>query len=99
MSRDYVDLKVDTDRHRNGAAVAKALRGDRQGGIPWIVVTDADGVELITGDGPNGNIGCPVTEAERAHFIEMVKVSSERITEAELKTLTDELAAFAATIR
>ncbi len=99
MSRDYVDLKIDTDRHLHGKEVAKSLRGDRGGGIPWMVITDSTGKELITGDGPGGNIGCPVSDAERAHFIEMVKASRTRITDAELQTLTEELAAFAKTIR
>lgn len=99
MSRDYVDLKVDTERHLNGEGVAKALRGERTGGIPWMVITDAAGKELAASDGPGGNIGCPVSDAERAHFIEMVKTSRTRITDEELKTLADELAAFAKTIQ
>ena len=99
MSRDYVDLKIDTDRHLNGEAVAKALRGEGTGGIPWMVITDAEGAELVNADGPGGNIGCPVSEAERTHFIHMVKTSRMRITDEELATLTEELAAFAKTIR
>lgn len=64
-----------------------------------MVITDAAGNELVTGDGPEGNIGCPVSEAERAHFIDIIKRSRVRITDEELKTLTAELAEFASTIR
>lgn len=99
MSRDYVDLKIDTERDLNGEAVAKALRGERTGGIPWMVITDSSGEELVTADGPGGNIGCPATEAEQAHLIEMVRTSRTRITDVELGTLAAELAAFAKSIR
>ena len=30
MGRDYIDVKIDTDRHLNGEAVAKRLRGERR---------------------------------------------------------------------
>ena len=99
MERDYLNLKIDTDRHLNGEAVAKALRGDRSGGIPWSVITDAKGAELVASDGPGGNIGCPVTEAERAHFMDMVRRTRVRITDEQLVTLEAELAAFAKSIR
>ena len=73
MGVDFVELKIDTERHLNGEAVARKLRGDRTGGIPWMVITDASGTELITSDDPkNGNAGCPVTESERAWFMEML---------------------------
>lgn len=99
MARDYVDLKVDTDRHLHGEAVAKRLRGERSGGIPWSVITDAEGAELVTSDGPGGNIGCPVSAEERAHFIDMVRRTRVRITDDELAVLESELAAFAKSIR
>ena len=28
-------------------------------GIPWMVILDTDGKELISSDGPKGNIGYP----------------------------------------
>ncbi len=98
LSKDYIDLKIDTERHLNGEAVAKRLRKERTGGIPWSVITDAEGAELVASDAPGGNIGCPVTEDERAYFIEMVKASRQRITDDELETLSSELAAFAKSI-
>ncbi len=50
---------------------------------------------MINSDGPGGNIGCPVSEDERAHFIEMIRASRQRITDEELDVLAKELAAFA----
>ena len=96
MSRDYVDLKIDTDRHKNGQAVADRLRGkERKGGIPWMVITDAAGQELVASDGPEGNIGCPMTEAERAWFGEMIRKTEQHMSKLELGTLEHELEVFA----
>ncbi len=58
------------------------------------MIVDADGKQLVTSDGPEGNIGCPVSAAERGHFIDMVKRTRTRITDEELATLEKELAAF-----
>lgn len=95
IGRHFVDLKIDTERHANGAKVAKALRGDRTGGIPWMVITDSAGKELVTSDGPGGNVGCPVTPDERKWFVEMVRRSAPGVTEKELAVLADQLAAYA----
>jgi hypothetical protein len=70
---DYIVIKIDTEMMTHGAETAQKLRGDRGGGIPWITILDGDGTELITSDGPNGNIGCPITEQERAFFITMIE--------------------------
>ena len=60
-----------------GAETGKKLRGDRSGGIPWITILDGDGTELVTSDGPNGNIGCPITEPERAYFVTMIEKTAQ----------------------
>ena len=43
MARDYTDLKIDTEGDLGGEAVAARLRGERKGGIPWMVITDSNG--------------------------------------------------------
>ena len=46
---DYVTLKIDTTAMQHGAEVAKRLRKSRtNGGIPWMVILDAEGEELIS---------------------------------------------------
>ncbi len=96
MSADYIDFKIDTDRDTNGAELADELRKGAKGGIPWIVITDAAGNGLITGDAPeSGNIGCPVTEPERAWFIEMLRQTRKRMTDEQLATVEAGLAAYA----
>ncbi len=95
MSRDYVIVKIDTERMTHGTAVAARLRHDRQGGIPWMVILDADGKELITSDGPQGNVGCPIRPEERAFFIEMLEKTSRKMGKDEMAVVKKSLAAYA----
>ena len=60
-----------------GEALMDELKKDRQGGLPWIVVLDGDGNELVSSVGPDGNIGCPATPQEIDHFVDMIKQSSD----------------------
>jgi hypothetical protein len=70
---DYIVLKIDVEQMQHGNDIAMKLRGDRKGGIPWITILDGEGVELVTSDGPKGNIGCPITEDECAYFVTMIE--------------------------
>lgn len=92
MGVDYVELKIDTDRDTNGAAVAKRLRKGEGGGIPWMVILDAKGEELVNADGPGGNVGCPVTPEERAWFLEMLRKSMQHMTEEQFQVVEKNLA-------
>ena len=95
LSRDYLDLKIDTERHLNGAEVASRLRQGEEGGIPWTVVTDSTGAALITSDGPEGNIGCPGSESETAWFMEMISKTARSLDEAAIAKLDALLEEFA----
>jgi len=99
MGRDYVTIKIDVDRNPNGDAVAKRLRGERRTGIPWMVILDADGTELVCSDAPTGNIGCPVEPEERAWFGEMLRRSTTRLGVDELAAIQAELEAYVKTLR
>ena len=70
---DYIVLKIDVEEMQHGDVIGKKLRGDRTGGIPWFTILDAEGAELVSSDGPNGNIGCPVSEDECAYFVSMIE--------------------------
>lgn len=98
MGRDYIDLKIDTDRHLNGKAVAERLRGDRTGGIPWMVITDELGTELITSDGPRGNCGCPVAPHEIEWFMTMIRRTARTLNAEQVATIEAELKTFAKSI-
>ena len=91
-------IKIDTDEMENGQLVADELGGGREG-LPWITILDDRGEELVNSTGPNGNVGCPVTEYERAYFIEMLQKTQRHNGAAEIKTLENSLEAYAATLQ
>ncbi len=77
-----------------GEDVFTELRKDRSGGLPWMVVLDGDGSEIVTSVGPQGNIGCPAETFEIEHFVDMIKQSSNA-SEAQLTAISDALKTYA----
>jgi len=94
LARDYIDLKIDTDRMTLGKEVAKRLRGTEKGGIPWMVILDGDGKALIDADGPDGNIGCPVQPGERTHFLKMITTTRNKLSTEDVAIISSELTKF-----
>ena len=94
LAKDFVDVKIDTDRMTGGQDVLK--RFTRQaGGIPWFVFLDGDGKPIITSDDPDGgNVGFPTTDPEIAHFTRMVQKVAKHISAAEIEMLEKSLVAF-----
>lgn len=84
-------VNIDIDRMTGGKEVARRLRGTDDGGIPWMVILDAQGVTLITSDGPNGNCGYPVLPQEVEHFIAMLKATATRMSADELAQIEQSL--------
>lgn len=95
LGRDYIDVKIDMDRHLNGKAVTDRLRGERDTGVPWTVITDEHGEELITSDGPQGNCGCPVEPQEVEWFLTMIRKTARTLTAEQLAVVEAELKDFA----
>ena len=96
MAKDYVDLAIDVDRMTHGKEINTRMQHGRKGGLPWLIILDADGKELATSNDAKGNnIGAPVQPEEIAHFIHMLEVSKQHMTAEELQTVHDELDAFA----
>jgi thioredoxin-related protein len=98
LQADIIDLKIDVDRMTNGKDVAKRLRKSEEGGIPWMVLLDAEGKAIATSDGPKGNIGYPAEPEEVSHFLGMLKKAGHRISADQIgqveKTLKDAAAKF-----
>jgi hypothetical protein len=94
-----VEIKIDTDRMKDGKTVADRLRRGRTGGIPWIVILDGSGKELVSSDGPSGNIGAPVKPLEVAWFMIMVDRSRQHMSEEQFHGLCRDLESYAETIR
>lgn len=82
----------------NGDKVLEELKGDRDGGMPWMVILDGEGNELITSNGPDGNVGCPVEPNEIKHFVDMIRKSSDA-TDEHLQKITDAMNANAEKIK
>lgn len=98
IGRDYIDLKIDTERFGGGQALLDRYC-PRPGGIPWIAVLDAQGTALATSDGPQGNIGYPVETAEIGHFLGLLKATGRTLTPADLATIEAALKANAERIK
>lgn len=84
---DYVTVKIDIQNMENGKEVAGRIRTMTEGGIPWMVILKSNGDELITSDGPNGNIGYPFQPEEIGHFMAMLKATSKRTTAEQMAAI------------
>lgn len=92
---DYVFLKIDVEAMENGKETAMKLRGGEAGGIPWCVILDGNGKELANSDGPDGNVGCPITPEECAYFVSMIEKTVQNSPDGRVKEITDALEMFA----
>jgi thiol-disulfide isomerase/thioredoxin len=91
LKRDYIIVKIDTARMTGGEALEEKLRKQEarnaSGGIPWMVVLDAEGQPLFTSDAAEGNIGCPVLDWETEHFLMMLDYTCQSLESDELARL------------
>ncbi|MEZ5963468.1 MAG: hypothetical protein R3F56_06445 [Planctomycetota bacterium] len=97
LAKDWVDVMIDTERMTHGQAIMDRLKGKRQGGLPWMIVLDADGKELITSNKEDGggNIGGPVQPEEIAHFIQMLRRTKQHMSDEDVATVEGELNEYA----
>ncbi len=94
LAKDFVTLRLDTDRMQNADAVLKRYN-QKSEGIPWFVFTDGDGKAIITSTDPdNGNIGFPASDSEIAHFKVMLEKVAKRMTREDIDMLVKSLVAF-----
>jgi len=95
LAKDFVDVKLDTDRMVDANDVLKRYQ-KVSGGIPWFVFVDpSTGEGIVTSTDPDrGNVGFPAQDFEIAHFKKMVEKVAQRITPAEIEMLGKSLVAF-----
>jgi thioredoxin-related protein len=91
LGKDYVDVKIDTDRMTGGKDVLKKYNPSAEGGIPWFVILDADGKAVSTSVGPKGNVGFPADDHEVAHFVKVLEATKRRLTAADIGMLEKSL--------
>ncbi|OHB77905.1 MAG: hypothetical protein A2W31_01945 [Planctomycetes bacterium RBG_16_64_10] len=97
---DYIVVKLDYSQGmKRVATVARALGWEGARGVPWMAILDADGKELITSDGPNGNIGYPIAPPEIQHFVTMIETTSQKAPPANISAIARALAKNAARYR
>jgi thiol-disulfide isomerase/thioredoxin len=91
LAKDFVDVKIDTDRMTGGKDAHKRFAGDKAGGIPWFVFLGPDAKPIADSNapGPHGNIGFPSDPAEIAHFESMLKKAKKNLTDADIAALID----------
>lgn len=92
FNQDYVELKIDVERMNGGKELGDKLQRGRAGGLPWLVILDADGKELISSNteeaGHEGrNIGSPAADWEVAHFMVMIGKTRQHMSDEDLANL------------
>jgi len=95
FNKGWVDVMIDVDRDTHGKDVNEKAKGVRNGGLPWMVILDGDGKELVTSDGPKGNVGCPAQPDEIDWFRTMLERTKSKLKDADLDTIVRHNEAFA----
>lgn len=94
LAKDFVTLKIDTDRMTGGHDLLKRYLAKEEG-IPWFVFLDGDGKAIIDSADPNsGNIGFPAQDSEIAWFKVMLEKVARRMTSQDIEMLTKSLVDF-----
>jgi hypothetical protein len=91
IDKEFVCLRLE-DRLKRGIEVTKSVRPKPEGGVPWMVILDADGKPLITSDANGENIGYPGEPEGQVHFEKMLRTGTKHLTDADIKTLIAALA-------
>jgi hypothetical protein len=91
LEKDYVMLKIDDVRDRNGAQVAERLTRGEHHGVPFHAIFDPNGELLIDSAGPLGNIGHPSGLEGKKHLRKMLVETRKNLTDAEVDQLVEGL--------
>ncbi len=75
-----------------GQELGQKLQRGRAGGLPWLVILDASGKELISSNNQEGkNIGSPAADWEVAHFMKMMRETRQHMSDDDLADLAKDL--------
>ena len=85
--KDFIWVKMD-QRWEHCDTVMEPIRGQAQGGIPWIAILDSDGKTLSTSNTAQGeNIGYPSDDTGRKHFRSMLEKTTIRLVTKDINLL------------
>lgn len=88
LGKQFVDVKIDTDRTVGGKELLEKLAHGKSSGIPWFVMLDSNGAPVIDSNLADGqNIGFPTAPQEIEHFATMLKQAATRLTAADIDRL------------
>jgi len=91
LTKEFVDVKIDTDRTIGGGEILAKHNPSKMSGIPWFAFLDAGGQTIATSTMDDGeNTGFPIAPQEIDHFEKMLK-NAKNLTAAELATLIQSL--------
>jgi len=93
LAKEFVYVKVDTERMPGGQALLTKHRRSAGDTIPWIAFLAGDGTALTTSTGPTGNVGFPAQPDEIAWFVEMLRTGAVRLTAEDIAALEASLKA------
>lgn len=91
LAKDFVDVKIDTDRHTGGADVHAKYADAKKVGIPWFVFLDASGKAITDSDDTGNNLGFPYEPNEVEGFVEMLRKAAVNMTGEDIDTLAKSL--------
>lgn len=89
LAKDFVDVKIDTERTIGGNDLYMEMTEGFAGGIPWYAIVNPESGEIVAdayGPGKR-NLGFPYTDEEIAAFGEMLRKAAVNITLEEVEFL------------
>ena len=93
LEQDYFIVKLNGGLDDHVDEVLEKFKRPIEAGVPWSVITDAEGNPLATSDGPHGNIGFPSEQSEKLHLLMMLQKTAQRLNTGErdrlIKSLDD----------
>jgi uncharacterized protein YyaL (SSP411 family) len=92
LAKEFVILKLDSDRAPGAAELAKSYQPKEQG-LPWMVIVTPDGKAVVDSTGPEGNTGFPAKPSEYAHFKTMLEKAKRHLTDGDIAAIVASLEA------
>ena len=83
LEQDYVIVKLNGGLDDHVEEVLEKFKRSEEAGVPWFVITDAEGTPLATSEGPHGNIGFPSEQPEKLHLLMMLQKTAQRLNTGE----------------
>lgn len=87
LEKEFVLLKIDDVRDKNGVEVATVITGDKPHGVPFFAFYDADQNMLIDSSGPTGNIGSISGYEGKRHLRRMLQKVRQSLSDAEIERI------------